>query len=418
MAHESGTATIGDRVAALRRAHPMTQEELAERSGVSVETIRKLEQNANDSPRMKTLHKLAAALSVATTELIGDASEAAVRSGPDSDELGLVAVRRVLTPVRGLRGTVIGSATQSPAAYPAGRSAIARVDRLYHDDAYAETLRALPGLILDAQVLVETAAEGEQREAAYALLATAYRIAGKTLLQLRHLDLAHTALTAALSAADRSSDPAGLGAAVIRTMCWLMLRQNRFGDAESLAIATADEIEPRFSKATPEELATWGWLLLYASGAAARDNRVQHATELLDNAAAAAARMGERGIPVGVDAEMAGFCTAKVQMSRVEALTVAGDAGQALVQAERVERSTVPTPSCRNRHRLDVSWALLEQGRDQQARDVLLDLGHRAPTWMRQQRYARDLVSKYAAGRRRAMNEEMAQLAGLLGSEI
>lgn len=39
---------------------------------------------------------------------------------------------------------------------------------------------------------------------------------------------------------------------------WLLLRQDRFDEAERLATITAQEVEPRMSNATPGQLAVWG----------------------------------------------------------------------------------------------------------------------------------------------------------------
>lgn len=411
--------TIGDRVAQLRRQHPLTQEELAARSGLSVEIIRKLEQNERTSARMTTVHRLAQALGVPTSNLMGDATQATTRREPDEDDLGLLEVRRVLTPARGLGGYTVGDDLEGPATLDNVLASVRLVDELYHRDKYTATLQALPSLVTDAR-RVATSTAGDTQAEAFGLLSAAYRMTGKTLLQMRRLDLAHTALSAGLDAAERSADPARNGASVVRTMCWLLTRQGRFADAERLAVQTADVVEPRFSRATPVELANWGWLLLYASGAAARDNRPGEAREQLDAAAAAAVRIGQLPPDQGVDVEMGGFSSPKVQMMRVEAAVVAGDPGRALELAADVEPSTVPTPSCRYRHELDVAWAHLSSSSSSgnaKAGEVLLNLGRKAPAWIMQQRYARDLVDQLTASRRRAMGEDLARLAQLVGAE-
>jgi transcriptional regulator with XRE-family HTH domain len=50
----------------------LSQECLAERSGVSVDVIRKLEQHRKHSVRLPTLHELATGLGVEVTGLLGD----------------------------------------------------------------------------------------------------------------------------------------------------------------------------------------------------------------------------------------------------------------------------------------------------------------------------------------------------------
>lgn len=47
---------LGDRLARLRRERMMTQEELAEQAGVSVDVVRKLEQHRKQGVRLETLH--------------------------------------------------------------------------------------------------------------------------------------------------------------------------------------------------------------------------------------------------------------------------------------------------------------------------------------------------------------------------
>jgi transcriptional regulator with XRE-family HTH domain len=56
-------------VGRLRRLADLTQEGLADRSAVSVEVIRKLEQHRKHSVRLPTLHKLAAGFGIEVTRL-------------------------------------------------------------------------------------------------------------------------------------------------------------------------------------------------------------------------------------------------------------------------------------------------------------------------------------------------------------
>ncbi|GIF10838.1 helix-turn-helix domain-containing protein [Actinoplanes teichomyceticus] len=67
--------TIGETIAQIRRARPLTQEQLAERADISVETIRELEQGTSGGqPRMSTLNTIARALGVPTSRLLGNAA--------------------------------------------------------------------------------------------------------------------------------------------------------------------------------------------------------------------------------------------------------------------------------------------------------------------------------------------------------
>src|SRR3954453_2788477 len=86
--------TIGERVARLRRQRHLTQPELSERSGVSVDLIRKLEQNQRRSTRIASLQALAGALDVQVSTLLAGptASDASNPGVPIGD------VRRALAP--------------------------------------------------------------------------------------------------------------------------------------------------------------------------------------------------------------------------------------------------------------------------------------------------------------------------------
>ena len=60
---------IGDRLRDLRKRRLLTQEQLAERSGVGIATIVRVERNQVE-PRGSTIRKLAEALSIEPEELV------------------------------------------------------------------------------------------------------------------------------------------------------------------------------------------------------------------------------------------------------------------------------------------------------------------------------------------------------------
>ncbi|TDC42110.1 helix-turn-helix transcriptional regulator [Micromonospora sp. KC213] len=405
--------TIGDHLRRIRTTSTLTQDQLAERAGVSVETIRKLERNDRTSARMSTLEKLARALQVATTTLMGSAARAQAMREPDAAPLGLVDVRRALTPVAGLDGQpVTGDAESEPPTPATVRRAVRAANTLYHSNDYAATLSLVPSLLGEARTLVDVTT-GDEQLAAHALASQAHQLAGRLLIQLRRVDLAHVALSGALDHARRSGDQV-VGAGAVAPMCWLLLRQARFAEAEALAVRTADQVEPRLSQATPEQLAAWGFLLMKGASAAVRDARHDDAEQMLDLAAAGAHRLGGQPNP---NADVMGndYSAEGVQLMRVESAVIAGQPDQALRLAQQMERSPQVTPSSRQRHRLDVAWSHVQTGAYADATGVLVELADRAPAWLRQQRYAREIVQSIAEGRRRTMSRELADLASLVG---
>ncbi|MFD7720490.1 helix-turn-helix domain-containing protein [Streptomyces sp. NPDC059814] len=93
---------IGDRIARLRLRRKLTQERLAERAGVSVDVVRKLEQGVRSTARLTTLNALARALDVEPSVLAGQPSTFEVRG--EQDQPSVLALRQVLSPVADLLG--------------------------------------------------------------------------------------------------------------------------------------------------------------------------------------------------------------------------------------------------------------------------------------------------------------------------
>ncbi|MER7168579.1 helix-turn-helix transcriptional regulator [Micromonospora sp. NPDC000207] len=401
--------TIGEQLARIRRQSSLTQEQLAERSGVSVEVIQKLEQGRRKGARIPTLNRLARALEVPTSALFGDASSAAADREPHARPLSLVGIRRALTPVAGLDGELMAlDLTESQLTLAAAEQAVADANRSYYANDYATTLRTLPALLAQVRALASVGV-GDDQLAAHAVAADAHQVAGQLLIQLRQVDLAHVALTSAFNHACASGRRT-VEASVICSLTWLTLRQGRFTEAERLAVQTADQVEPRLSTASAEEVSAWGWLLLRGAAAAARDARDDAAAEMLALADAGARRLASRAPTVG------GFTTHEVRVMQVEAAVIAGQPDRALeLSAGALRQPGQVSTATWQRHRLDVASARVQLGQYAGATEVLVDLRDRAPAWLRQQRYARDIVQSITEGRRRAMSTELAELAALVG---
>jgi transcriptional regulator with XRE-family HTH domain len=62
---------VGQQLKAIRTRRLLTQEELAERAGVSAATVVNVERNKQE-PHFRTIRKLAKALNVDPTELLGE----------------------------------------------------------------------------------------------------------------------------------------------------------------------------------------------------------------------------------------------------------------------------------------------------------------------------------------------------------
>ncbi|WP_326549274.1 helix-turn-helix domain-containing protein [Micromonospora sp. NBC_01813] len=404
-------ATIGDHIARLRIKRGLTQEGLAEAAEVSVDTIRKLESNGRNSARLSTLHQIARALSVPTTALVGDASAAAARREPDHSPLSLLALRRALTPVRGTDGAVVDAAAEpNPPTLDSARESVRVANTLYHASDYSTALRILPDLLAEARVMADSLSSGP----AHAVACEAYQLAARLLIQIRAHDLAYVAVAEATRRATEAGDDL-VSASVVGPACWLLLRQARLTEAGALATSAADAMEPsRLSRAEPARVAAWGWLLIEAAAAAARDSRPDDASEMLDLAAAAAVRVGRQPVSTGLPM-VDGFSSGRVDTMRAEAAAIDGRPDEVLRLAARLRLDGMH-PSCRHRHRLDVAWAYATRGNHAEAVSVLGELRSQAPDWLRHQRYAQDIVDQISAARRRAVGGELAALEALFNA--
>ncbi|MFD7161237.1 helix-turn-helix domain-containing protein [Kribbella sp. NPDC059898] len=397
-------AQVGETLSRRRRDAGLTQEELAERSQVSVSAIRAIERGARGG-RIRTLQRLARALGVRTSDLMAPARGAAVQGEQPPD--ALLPIRRALYPPLGLDLT-----TDQPASPDSWDSTLRYAERLYAEDKYDDVLGAVPVLLEEAQA-IRTADPTNTLPAAQA-----YLYAAQVLTQVRQLDLANHALGKAMEIAHASSDEL-LAAWTVTIQCWTLLLQRRFPEVEQLAIETAGGIEPRMSETSPLKVATWGWLMVRASAAAVRDARVDDAEEYMRMARTAAtglndASRSERWMPPPV----AGFCAATVGFKEVENAVLLGDHGKALELADRILPSTIPTANNRHRHQLDIAASQLALHKPSDAIEQLLDVREQAPEWIRHQGYARGLIADLVEARRRAYADEVGLLADHIGIRL
>src|SRR6266511_6152111 len=97
-----GPGTIGERIRQLRRQldPQMTQRELAERAGVSLDLISKLEQGQKQTALLVSLHKIARALDVDVAVLLARPTRIDIAEDDQDQDRGVLAIRRAITAVR------------------------------------------------------------------------------------------------------------------------------------------------------------------------------------------------------------------------------------------------------------------------------------------------------------------------------
>ncbi|QBI56777.1 helix-turn-helix domain-containing protein [Streptomonospora litoralis] len=397
--------SIKDRVVELRKRRGLTQEVLAERAGLSVQVIRKIEQGGK--VRMETYHAIARVFGVRTVWFTSP--ETPDPTPAHHRDTVLFDIRTAINPPAGLSGRLF-SMDSSPPNLPMLESAVASIANAYQENEYDLVARVAPAAVRSAHAHVSVL-DGDQQRAAVRLRGDALQLTGRYLVQIREHDLALIALRDALSDAIRVGDQA-LAAAAIGQQGWALLRQARFTEVEHLCMTTAEEIEPRMSRASPDELAAWGYLLMRASAAAARNNRSEEAADIQSLAASAAARLG-------TDRDAAGhmrFGPATVGMNGMQNELIAGNPDVALEMSAGLNVDGV-TPNTRQRHELDQAKARVLVGDADGAEATLHDLRADAPEWLRQQRAAREIAEDIwdATRKKRKPSQELRDLTEFLG---
>ncbi|MDJ0464862.1 helix-turn-helix transcriptional regulator [Streptomyces sp. H27-C3] len=397
-----------------RRRAGMSQEQLAEAAGLSVGVIRKVEQGGN--VQVETLHMLARALGTTTSSLFATEAPEPIHvnagDGPKLSEL-----RRALMPPIGLREVLV-EAEQVPTLAVIQHD-IDDSHALYHSDRYDSVAKRLPGILLNAEAAVSLAEDDDARQKAIVVRASAFLLTGKYLTQVRRYDMAYHALSLGIRDA-REAGEKHIAATGVVGMGWLLLRQDRFDEAERLATVTAAEIEPRISSATPGQLALWGELLQRVASAAMRNNRPDVAKQARRMTATAASALDAEHVNFREHWTTFGPVTAEAKA--IEDLALIGDARGVLRRADdgpvgqkALKRFGRPSANNWDRHRLDVAKAHATLGSHQDSMDELNTIRRSSPEWLKHQAMARYVMLDILGRRKRTLTQDMREMASHLG---
>ncbi|QKV69863.1 helix-turn-helix domain-containing protein [Streptomyces harbinensis] len=381
---------LGDRLARLRRIGDLTRERLAERAGVSVDVVRKLEQRRKHSARLPTLHALARGLGVELTALLGDPP--AVPSTGEVEPPQLVAIRRAILPP-------MFAAPPEPSgperlSLPLVFAEITEAWTLYHAAAFGRLMELLPGLIADAR-FVAAVGSPDERAAGQAALAKALQLGGHLAIRLGKSDLAISSLERAMGAAEASSDPL-LPPMICNSVAWAYQRQNRLDDASHLAVGAADRAE-REEGNTAESVRVRGSLLMSAATSSARAGDYDRARDMMGVAEQLAGSLG--ALPPAANGKLVSvFSRSSVRIERVRLAVQHERPEEALGLARGLRLSRDIPVSWRTWLLLDVARAYTDLGNAERAVRTLESLRRAAPGWMRHHTLAVAVVSDLWAG--------------------
>ncbi|WP_347560447.1 helix-turn-helix domain-containing protein [Streptomyces sp. AcH 505] len=401
--NESG---MGDRIAELRRRRGLTQEELAERADLSVDVIRKLEQGRRKTARLTSINALAGALDTEPSYLVGQPGTFETNDGPDDGLPSVLALREAVSPVADLLG---GDADpEDVPSIEALRLALESTESIRREGRMGEIGALLPQLIRDARAAAH-AYTGADAAVANSVLAVAYQVAATTLTALGKEDAAFTAMERSLAAIRHCDDPS-LETLAASTLSWVFTKQGRLADAERVALARAEKIEPGF-RSSQTDLALWGVLLLRAATAAVRQEKHDAVTDLLRLAKGAAESMGE-DVLVGTTP----FGPTNAGIARVNFLVEMEKAEEAVRAARTIPDLGSLPPTWRARFHVDRALAHSDLGQDRASARALLRAEQDAPEWMRYHSTSRRLVEELRgrASRRDTVVLGLADRLGLM----
>ncbi|MCQ4084373.1 helix-turn-helix transcriptional regulator [Streptomyces sp. RB6PN25] len=361
----------------------MTQEQLAESAGVSVGTVRKLEQGGTLS--LPFLLKIAGALGTDVSTILGQQSP---RRGMDRDERS--AVRAMSAAVH---GSAMGDIDHvEPGPLDGLQAAARRADTLLWVSDYPELGAVLSRLLPEARAVYD-ASTGEERSAAAGVLADAYQTAAYAANLLGQRDLSRAALnygrTTALSVGDDLR-----AAHLASTVAWVSLRDGQTKYGVQVAAKAAAATEPRMSETDPDLLSVYGQLVTNAAVAASRGGASPDtARDWLSQAHAVAARIGREHARGKQNQPFGPAYAATQAMSVAIAL---GDTARALRLAETTTLPDDMPLSTRARWRLDVALLRTQTRQWDTAADELEEVCMMAPAWVRHQALPGVVAAKIA----------------------
>ncbi|HEX4723800.1 MAG TPA: helix-turn-helix transcriptional regulator [Pseudonocardiaceae bacterium] len=392
---------LGENVARIRKARNLSQEELAASAGVAVDTVARIERGERQTTRTSTLNKLARALGVEPSTLLGILPPPHEPAGSD-----LVDLRRALTASSDIPGLTDFTDLRETIPLAELRASLSYAWHAYIAGRHSELLHTLPVLLADARRLVQDA-KGARLNTAYAVLSGAYRMGAGTAGRFGMDDLAFIAADRAIAAARLSDDPE-IGIAVsTRYLVWVLVRQGRTAEAEQVAVRMAERVEPRMSDTNTRAMGVFGNLLFNAASAALRSERGERADELLRVAQAAAVRSGRDEV---TEAGIFGPHIAAIQ--GVDLAVRRGDPEEALRLAETVPPATTTMPAFWEAgHRIHLASAAAELRQERRALALLAQARDLAPDWVRYQPLGVGVMREMVDRATRRRNGEFAELA-------
>jgi hypothetical protein len=280
--------------------------------------------------------------------------------------------------------------------------------RLRQSAQYAELGELLAGLLHETTAHLGSTESGADVLTALSAAVHTHNTVSSLLKRLEAFEMAAIAADRAFRLAEQAGDGLLAGAATLR-LANVFLAAGHDAEAMDTAARGAEAIPPR-AGARPEEVATFGALLLTAAVAAAQMGEAAQAWEFLGHAKSAASSLAD---------EHAGLCAVfgpvNLAIHGVQVATELGNGREALRRAERVEVARLPASLVERRTTLliDVARSQAGEGDHGAAGDTLLEAERLAPLEVRYNGVALRLLAGLLS--RRQAPTELREMAARVG---
>ncbi|MER7701761.1 helix-turn-helix transcriptional regulator [Kitasatospora sp. NPDC097605] len=398
---------FGARVAQLRKARGMRQDQLAAAVGRTASWVSQVERGIQPVVRLDVLQLLADGLGVSVQTLRPDAPPPSRSASAPSDQVNdLDRVRLTLSGHPALDAVLdehpavaVPDATELAAA-------VAELWHLTHSARFAELGTAVADTLSRLEGAVRTAAP-EQRPGLQLLLSQAYQAVAAAFVRQDEADAAWVAADRAIRAAEQSGEPLHVFAGTYR-LAHAFVRLQRLDQAEHAAGKGATALRSYLSVAgppSPEALSVLGSLHLVLALAAARAGQREQARKALADAREVAAQLGEDRNDFNLE-----FGPTNVEIQAVSAAIDLGDAGEALDLGQRIDASRL-SPERRSRLLIDLGRAHAQRRHLGEAVDCLLQAEELAPESVRSHLAARSAIRELVLLAGRNAPPELVKLA-------
>jgi hypothetical protein len=196
------------------------------------------------------------------------------------------------------------------------------------------------------------------------------------------------------------------------TLGYVLMRQGRMAEAETLVVQTAEAHEPRFGQAEPAQLSAWGHLLKTGTIAAIRQERYGRINDLLNLMRLAAHRLDSDY----VDDYHCWYGPTTVTWHTIRVAVERGEYGQACSLAASASPKGGLSKHSRMSYLLDVANAQAHEHRRDDAIATLFSVRSQAAELLHYNVLAREIVRMLLdmKGASRSRSEQLRELATLV----